>query len=82
MRWARDLACVMEVGQCGYMGILLLYIMSMLLKLGLEIICTYILTYICTYSVQSYTKYGFYSYSWFIDVFNLLLHIQLINQLN
>ena len=43
MRWARDLACFMEVGQWGYMGILLLYVMSRLLKLGLEIICTYIL---------------------------------------
>jgi len=43
VRWARDLACFMEVGQWGYMGILLLYVMSRLLKLGLEIICTYIL---------------------------------------
>ena len=72
----------MEVGKCGYMGILLLYVMSNLIKLGLENVCTYTLNYICIYSVQSYTKYGFYSYSGFIDLFNLLLHVLLINQLN
>ena len=31
MRWARDLVCVMEVGKCGYMGFLLLYVMSKLI---------------------------------------------------
>jgi len=31
VRWARDLICVMEVGMCGYMGFLLLYVMSKLI---------------------------------------------------
>jgi len=31
VRWARDLVCVMEVGRCGYMGFLLLYVMSKLI---------------------------------------------------
>jgi len=43
VRRARDLACVIEVGQFGNMGILLLYVMSRLIKLGLESICTYTL---------------------------------------
>jgi len=28
VRWARDLVCVMEVARCGYMGFLLLYVVS------------------------------------------------------
>jgi len=31
VRWARDIVCVMEVGRCGYMGFLLLYVMSKLI---------------------------------------------------
>ena len=31
VRWARDPVCVMEGGRCGYMGCLLLYIMSKLI---------------------------------------------------
>jgi len=26
VRWTRDLVCVMEIGRCGYMGFLLLYV--------------------------------------------------------
>ena len=29
--WARDVVCVMEVGRCGYMGMLLFCIMSRLI---------------------------------------------------
>jgi len=31
VRWARDLVRVMEVGRCGYMGFLPLYVMSKLI---------------------------------------------------
>jgi len=31
VRSARDLVCVMEIGRCGYMGFLLLYLMSNLI---------------------------------------------------
>ena len=31
VRWARDLVCVMEVGRCGYMGFILLYVTSKLI---------------------------------------------------
>ena len=51
--------------------------MSRLIQLGLryhvmfvEIICTYILI-LYIYSVQYYTKYGIYSYSCDINLFNL-----------
>jgi len=35
MSWAKDLVSVVEVGRCGYMGFLLLYVMSKLIYLGL-----------------------------------------------
>jgi len=31
VRWARDLVCVVEAGRCGYMGFLLLHVMSKLI---------------------------------------------------
>ena len=31
MRWARDLVYVMEVGRCGYIGFLLLYMSKLVI---------------------------------------------------
>ena len=49
MRWARDLICGTEVGRCGYMGMLLFYIMSRLEYLGrrYHITCVEILCLVC-----------------------------------
>jgi len=45
VRWTRDLICVMEVGRCGYMGMLLLYVASMLIQLSYYACRNYMYTY-------------------------------------
>ena len=73
----------LEVGRCGYMGILLFYIVSKLIQLGLwyHIVCVieYVHIYTYTYTmcniIQNHTKCGFYSYGFrFSNLFNLLLY--------
>ena len=52
MRWARDLVCVMEVGRCGYMEMLLFYIMSMLIQLSY---------YVCRNNMYTYAYPNIYT---------------------
>ena len=62
----RSCMCL-EVGRCGYMGVLLFYIMSMLIWLSYYVCRNYIYIYayiyiyiyIYIYSVQYCTKCGF-----------------------
>jgi hypothetical protein len=66
VRWARDLVCVTEVGRCGYMGFLLLYVKLIIVRSMVSYcvccrnyIYIYIYIYIYVYNVQHCTKIWF-----------------------
>ena len=57
MRWARDLVCVTEVGRCGYMGFLLLYVKLIIVRSMVSYcVCCRNYIYIYIYNVQYYIK--------------------------